>query len=154
MELKKKLVELLYYWERQNIRITSGCSQQDINHSEVKLNVKLPSDFEEYFRLVNGMGLLYPNDSDDNGFLFYPLQGLTTVQIDKGSDYGQLQKHLIFADYMQNSWTYHVKLVDQNNYQIGISPSLGIFNSITNSLAEFIQFYITDDNILYSYELE
>lgn len=154
MELKETLSDLLFYWKQQNIRLTSGCSDSAIKLLESKMNVTLPSDFVDFYRMINGMELLYPNDSDENGFLFYPLQGLKAVQADNEHDIEHLQDYIIFADYMQKSWEYYLKILDKNNYEIGIRPACEIFKSITNSLSEFIKHYISNDEILYTYEIE
>lgn len=153
MELEKTLSDLLFYWKEQNIKLTRGCSDKAVKLFESKMNIILPSDFVHFFKVVNGMELLYPNDSDENGFLFYPLQGLKTIEANENKGISHLKDCLIFANYMQNSWEYYIKILGQNNYEIGIRPASDVFKSIANSLSKFIRYYITDDEILYTYEL-
>ncbi len=111
---------------------------------------QLPNDFADYFKTVNGMDKLYPNASDENGFLFYPLNRLEIIQND-AINYLQHTRAFVFANYMQRCWEYYVIFQDQNNYEIGIKPTSNKFKYITNSLADFIEYYIEDDKILYTY---
>lgn len=149
MELKKALSEVLYYWQSQKLQISSGCSDQEIKIFENRTGVSLPIDFQDYFRLTNGLNYQYPNESDTNGFLFYPLNEIEIVPRNNT----ELENFpiIIFADYMQKSWEYYAKLIDQDKYEIGIRPSRNTFKYITSALADFLHYYVTDDEILYSY---
>ncbi len=152
MELKMTLHELLLHWKKQNIKLSGGCSDSRIQNFESQMNIVFPTDFLYYFKMTNGMESLYPNDADENGFLFYPLQGLKLVNTISDST-ERLTSCLIFANYMQDSWEYYVKFFSNNKYEIGIRPVSDVFNYITNSLSEFLHYYISDDAILYTYKI-
>ncbi len=110
----------------------------------------LPSDFIQYFKLVNGMQSLYPNYNDNEGFLFYPLQKLVTVQKEFKGLQNQYSNMIIFAEYMHKSWWYVIDILKDDTYEIGIMPNMSIYKPITTSLNEFLRLYIDDSEKLYN----
>lgn len=142
----KNLVE---HWERQNIRISTA-DNQIMKRFDKSKNVHLPYDFIELYSRVNGMEDLYPNYTDEEGFLFYPLNKVLTLEEEFGFRNNENDNTVfIFADYLQKSWWYGFKINSQYNYVIGLVASYEIFRPITDSLFEFIQLYIDDSPKLY-----
>jgi len=79
--------------------------------------------------ITNGMVNLFPNCFDSEGFLFYPLQEINTLEdefiIER--DYPD-EQCLIFAEFMHKSWWYGVKFSkSSDNYVIGIILSVSMF---------------------------
>jgi hypothetical protein len=109
----------------------------------------LPSDFIDFYVNVNGMSYLFPNDYDKNGFLFYPVEELITMQEEfslmEESDLGSI---VIFADYLLKCWYYGFRINKDFSYSIGIIPHAKKFKPITNSLDEFISLYLEHSDIL------
>jgi hypothetical protein len=149
MEIKKALSDLQLFWENQNIKAI-GKTIDSIKAFEQAKHIKLPEDFIEYFKTLNGMETLYPNDSDNNGFLFYPLEQLKFPHEKFGKADQKNKRLMIFIDYMQESWWYGFRILENAKYEIGIIPSVDIFKPITNSFSEFVEFYIHDNEILYN----
>ena len=96
---------------------------------------------------------LFPNYFDNEGFLFYPLEELTTLEDEFGiSRDSGVENCLIFAEYMHKSWWYGVKFSKfEDKYEIGIVSSADKFTIITRNLGEFIQLYMNDASVLYEY---
>jgi hypothetical protein len=151
------LARLVAHWNTEKI---SGKAKSflEIERFEKDNKVKLPSEFREYFTIVNGMENLYPNYSDSEGFLFYPLEHLKTYENELRSPlpkmYGGVADPycVIFADYLQKSWWYGMVLEHaSNSYSIVIIPSAGNYKILSNSFFEFLNMYIDDSAKLYDY---
>lgn len=154
MEIIFKLID---YWKTQNIIIQPNSLERIEQIIELK-KIILSEDFLEYYHQVNGMGELYAN-FDKNGFSFYPVEELKTLEMYYKSyygdivreDIGELKKIIIFADYMHESWLYGVNVINATSYEIGSIAHYGEFNVISNSLSDFFKLYMEDNEILYAH---
>ena len=159
INLKASIDMLLHHWKKQNIA-TRGNTESFIEAIEKKSQFRLPQDFREYYRCCNGMENLYPNYTDDTGFLFYPLEQLVSCDVAFGvkSNLHKLMQNkqcIIFIDYLQVSWYYGIlteRTGDINDYSIIIIPNEERYKIITNSFEEFIKLYLEDSPILYDHE--
>ena len=104
----------------------------------------MPNDFQKLYSIANGMTSHYPNDNDQEGFLFYPVECMQKASI---SDHSEA---LIFADFMQKSWWYGIRLHGQD-YEIGIMPEKTKFVIVADSLVSFLEMYLTNSPLLYEY---
>lgn len=147
MRLAGILDEMIIYWKTQDISLTKGCSDEAIMSFQESMNIVLPSDFVFFFKTVNGMESLYPNETDQAGFLFYPLNKI------EAKKNGQSEIYLIFVDYMHRSWQYYLKILESDNYEIGITATEASFKKITNSLTDFLEYYMSDDEVLYDWKV-
>lgn len=145
----KQLVE---FWQKQKI-LSPPNTWDDILHFEFSRSIQLPGDFRQLFLMTNGMVNLFPNYFDEEGYLFYPLEELTTLEeeLDISND-STVECCLFFAEYMHKSWWYAVRFSKgSDDYEICIVTSADKIKVITRSLEEFIQLYMKDDSILYEY---
>ena len=152
IEIESAAKQLLKFWDKQEI-LSPPNTLDDILYFEFSRNMQLPEDFRHLFMMTNGMVNLFPNYFDNEGFLFYPLEELTTleeeVEINRDS---VVEPCLIFAEYMHKSWWYGVKFSKhENSYEIGIISSIDKFKVITQNLGEFIHLYMNDSPVLYEY---
>ena len=112
----------------------------------------LPNDFKELYLKANGMGTLYPNEIDDEGFLFYPIEFIISAEKEfENSKLENRSKIFIFAEYMHKSWWYGYEIKNDGSYAIGIIPDKNTFKPIVNSLSEFIEMYLDNSPRLYEY---
>jgi hypothetical protein len=110
----------------------------------------LPGDFVEFYLRANGMEDFYPNEMDNEGFLFHPVEALVSVSTEfSTSALANKERIFLFAEYMHRSWLYGFELLGDDDYMIGILEHENSFQPITNSLAEFIELYIADSPKLY-----
>ncbi|KMQ66237.1 hypothetical protein ACM46_01400 [Chryseobacterium angstadtii] len=149
--LKQRLTKLINFWKKQAIPVSSK-SRQEIDEFQKNNNIHLPEDFVEFYSDLNGMETLYPNETDEEGFLFYPLEAVIPIS-NKFKDSRLINKEhiFLFAEYMHKSWWYGVEVINANNYIIGIIPEKDFFKPITNSFADFIKLYMDDSPKLYDY---
>lgn len=136
--------EVKSYWLSQGI---------EPGHANVKLSclfnqIKESDDFSYFFTEANGMVGLYPNYSDENGFLFYPCEKLVLAKnyINNCSD--KLSEYIIFSDFMQMSWWYAVGF-KENTYEIVIIEDSSNYSFISNDLSHFLREYIKNSEIIY-----
>lgn len=149
--LRKIIETLISYWEKQDIVINS-ISMNEIDNFQKKKKSSLPADFQQFYAMVNGMGECYPNYMDKEGFLFYPLEAIDSVQNElTWATMANREMIFIFAEYLHRSWWYAFELMSDGSYTIGIIATDN-FKPITNSLSEFIELYMEDASILYDYE--
>jgi hypothetical protein len=152
------IYKLINYWKFQNIHVQLN-SLDHIRKILESKSIMLPDDFIEYYQQVNGMGELYA-DFDKEGFSFYPIEELKTLETYHENyyrsrykdDLGELKNIVIFADYMHESWLYGLNVIDNDTYSIGISALYGQFKVITNSLQDFVKLYLEDSEVLYNYQ--
>jgi len=144
--------KMLEFWGKQNIFSPSN-SLDDILYFEFSKTVQLPEDFRRLFMMTNGMVNLFPNYFDSEGFLFYPLQEITTLEEEFNIERDSSDEHcLIFAEFMHKSWWYAVKFSKSaDGYEIGIIPAAYKFKVITKNLVDFIDLYLKNATILYEY---
>ncbi|MFN0201345.1 MAG: SMI1/KNR4 family protein [Bacteroidia bacterium] len=151
MGLDLMIPKLIAFWQKRGI-ITSPNSLEKIEQVSKKLFLELPDDFKELYRWTNGMELLFPNEFDEEGFLFYPIKGLENANMAFGGFQLTTKENIfIFADYMHESWWYGCEVLSRENYVIGIIPSEGAFKPITHSLEAFIGLYFEGSPKLYDY---
>jgi len=142
---------LLELWKTQNISIDI-INQDYIDEVQISKHLKLPQDFIDFYKIVNGMKSLYPDEIDDEGFLFYPVENIIALNLEfERDDLGLNETTFIFAEYMHKSWWYGFRLIDSNIYEIGIITDYDRFKKITNSLAEFIVLYVENSPLLYEF---
>lgn len=145
---------LIVYWKDQEIT-SARLTSQEMEAFQRWRSIQLPQDFKEYYQRANGMKSYYPNYTDTEGFLFYPLENLISFgdEFSVKAENAGLKRTYIFAEYMHKSWWYGVKLNAMNQtYEIGIIPDKERFKPITASLSEFIDLYLRDEAALYQYE--
>jgi hypothetical protein len=154
--LRHSIEELLRYWQEQNI-VSQGVTAADIHKAEKRLGIKLPSDIIRLYERANGMETLYPNYTDKEGFLFHPIQELTTFDHEfrhEGNE-GALNgsRCIIFLNYLQRSWYYGILIKPDrpDEYEIIIIPDASRYKTICASISEFIRIYISNSELLYEY---
>lgn len=151
MELKGIISLVIDYWKENSIKIIPN-SIDKIEFIQKDNNLQMPSDFKYFYSRINGMGELYPNESDKEGFLFYPIEEIMSVEkYFAGSNLVSKQNVFIFSDYMQKSWWYGFEVMEDDSYRIGIIPNKDIFVPITNHLGDFLDLYLKDSSELYEY---
>jgi hypothetical protein len=157
-KIEQAINDLVVYWNNQNIDSKRNVLN-DIISTEKSLGVTLPPDIKQYFLNLNGMERFYPNFTDQAGFLFYPLEYLTTYedefnQTDSNTVFGQ-DRCVIFANFMQKSWWYGILIKKDNpsEYSIIIIPGDNLYKIVANSFAQFIEYYINDSPKLYDHGL-
>jgi SMI1 / KNR4 family (SUKH-1) len=144
---------IVLFWEKQKLKIAPG-KLDKFEVFETRNGYKLPNDFREFYSKINGMEALYPNYTDDNGFLLYPIEAIIPANTEfKNSKMKNVDRVFIFCDYLQRSWQYGCEVIDINNYIIGIIPDINTFKPISSSLIEFLELYMSDSPKLYDYNL-
>lgn len=145
------ITRLVAFWRSQKIEISTK-TIEEIGLVERKLDLKLPDDFKTFYTRVNGMENFYPNEIDEEGFLFYPVDAIVSAEKElRDCNLVNKDKIFIFAEYMHKSWWYGFELKKENKYVIGIIPDNLSFKPITSTLEEFIELYLGDSPKLYDY---
>lgn len=151
-EIENAGKQLVKFWRKQKI-LSPPNTLDDILHFEFSRSMQLPDDFRRLFMMTNGMVNLFPNDFDEEGYLFYPLEEFTTLEEEFNTNGGSSVEHcLIFAEFMHKSWWYAVRFSNfTDDYEICIVSSVDKLKVITKNLGEFIHLYMDDSPILYKY---
>ena len=89
-KIKQKVSRLIEHWEKQNIGIVP-MSVNEIESLLKKNAIPLPNDLKEFYSKANGMKSLYPNEIDEEGFLFYPVEAIISAE-DEFENSGLKQK--------------------------------------------------------------
>jgi hypothetical protein len=117
-------------------------------------NVLLPSDFGEYLLNVNGMIPKGGEDCDEKGFAFWPLEDIKRVPVECSTkslgipDIHGISDYFVFADYMQWSWAYAIRLSEGNPgniLQFGIRKP----RVIAENFSDFVRLYVSDSDQIY-----
>jgi hypothetical protein len=143
---------LIKHWADQNIPIVPK-SIEVIEAIDKDKSLFMSDDFKKFYSCVNGMEAFYPNEIDEEGFLFYPVEAIISVadEFNNSNLMNDGDNVFIFAEYMHKSWWYGFKSMDKGGYIIGIIPDNQNFKPITNSLIDFLELYLENSSKLYSY---
>lgn len=148
--------KLADHWKSMGLRLTRGNSDEMVHHFESQNGVVLPCDLREYFLNLDGMEQTGGHDCDANGFSFWPLMQLKSIvgiRAEQSMKLATLQdedKYYVFADYLQWSWAYAIRLDDRpvESNQI-IHVGTVVPKTIAPSFADFVDLYLHDDRSLY-----
>ena len=108
--------QLISYWQANNIAVVRGNTEAEIGEFESRHHVLFPPDMRDYLLHVDGMSQYHPDYQDNRGFSFWSLRKIKTVieESDKliGLSYDPLEIRslFIFADYLDWSWAYAIRL--------------------------------------------
>lgn len=149
--------KLKTYWQSQNMLLPLGISPERIIRFETQHQVLLPSDMRDYFVAVNGMVMHIPHDQDQNGFTFFPLEEIRTVEQEsqriKNASilFSGAESFFIFCDYLTWCWVYAIHLSNEQakSNRVVIVGSQQKEPVIANSFSEFIDLYLCDSPKLY-----
>ncbi|SDC20934.1 SMI1/KNR4 family protein [Pedobacter soli] len=93
------ITRLVAFWRSQKIEISTK-TIEEIGLVERKLDLKLPDDFKTFYTRVNGMENFYPNEIDEEGFLFYPVDAIVSAEKElRDCNLVNKDKIFIFAEY-------------------------------------------------------
>jgi len=149
----RQLIEL---WRSQNLPIQTACREDDIRSFETRYKIALPPDMREYLLNVNGMTPYFPGDQDKEGFSFWPLERIRTLEEDNEAHdrrYLRLMEEdsfYLFCDYLAWCWAYAVKIIPGSGAAEGIYL-VGGRNpvKIADSFSDFVRLYLEQSNRLY-----
>ena len=144
--MTRLLNDLFEHWGSNGIHCNR--KQKDIQNILVCADIKIPKDFELFYKLTDGT-----LDQDSEGFQFYNIKDLIKIG-KKFNSKNDLSDIILFADYMLESWWYGLKQKNEYEYEIGIVATKDTFTPIAKSLDDFITMYIQDADKLYQYSSE
>jgi hypothetical protein len=148
--------KLVSHWTKGGLKISQGCPVDRVRKFEIENKVVLPADLRTYFLRVNGMLPDADEDCDLNGFCFWRLDKVTSVAEEIARHSSPMRKsdedhlHFVFADYLQWSWAYAIRLTDSPTgpnsvIHVGTQkPKL-----VADSFAQFVDLYLRDAWDLY-----
>ncbi len=147
---------LISHWKSQGILLANGNDEALLAKFEAMHSVRIPCDMRRYLSTVNGMPNTPGGDVDSNGFRFWPLEQIrsvndvcaaTGVQAPSGQDN---DRYFVFADYFDWSWAYAIDLSgDRRESQRVIHVGTLEPKAVAQSFTEFIDLYLADAKTLY-----
>ena len=148
--------QLIEFWRKQNLPIQKACIEDDIRSFETRYEIALPPDMREYFLNVNGMPPYFPGDKDKEGFSFWPLDRVRTLEEDNEAHdrrYLRLTEEdsfFLFCDYLGWSWAYAIKRIPGSRgvegiYLVGCPNPI----KIADSCSDFVRLYLEQSDRLY-----
>src|SRR5450432_2762420 len=156
MEITDRINSIIELWRTEGLKISQPNLPSQVLQFEAHHCVGLPADFNAYLLTVNGMEQNWQHDTDSRGFCFWPLQRICSVfddlkkngRIDLSE---RLRSYFIFADYLQWSWAYAIKLSGEEGSRNSIVKVDGPERllKISDSFSEFIELYLADAKRLY-----
>jgi hypothetical protein len=156
---RDRLSLLLERWKAEDVSIAQPCTLDTLSNFETRNSILLPSDVRQYFLAVNGMSPKAPGDIDSEGFCFWPLERMVSVSDEamqrpahKSSHlHSELKHYFIFADYLQSSWAYAIRLGlnrDLRPEVVKVDDPDNLIR-IANSFSEFLDLYLSNAPDLY-----
>ena len=148
--------KLINHWTDCGLKISRGCRESSVRRFEVQNGVILPGDLRSYFLQVNGMLPDAREDCDLTGFCFWPLERVKSVTQELSRHSSLMPRnaedhlHFVFADYLQWSWAYAIRLTDSAT---GPNPIIYVGTPepkvVANSFTQFVELYLKDAKELY-----
>lgn len=110
------------------------------------------SDLAELLQVVSLWGAGGPG-IDNQGFRFWPAAEVCDIsQFENGRySFSGLKKYYVFSDYLDFSWGYATPLHEDGDVLL-LGHASGKEMKIADSLSEFIEYYLADDDRIYSFE--
>lgn len=147
------------HWRSQGIALARASIESQIRDFESRYDVRLPLDFRDYFLCVNGMETYWPNAQDQQGYSFWPLERIKAVPEEAGNhQYGDRWSRVpgakslfIFADYLDWSWAYAIRLgkdsLEKTSVFIIAKKETPI--EVAASFSDFVELYLVDSPTIY-----
>lgn len=156
--MENRIKKLKEYWEFEKLIILEPSVDNELILFQIRNGVLLPSDLQEYFRIINGT-----NDGYDvNFFKFFPLSNFKSINDELkywegGPDYSNIvntlieyKSYFVFADYSINMFSYAIKLYSEASVENQILVICGDkYKIIAKSFSEFIDLYLSDSTELF-----
>jgi hypothetical protein len=146
--------QVIQYWRSEGLTIPSGVPEEALRLFETKYGVTLSEDFREYLSNVNGMAQKGGQDSDTNGFSFWPLNRIKIVPEEcadsnvRTPELRDIGSFFVFADYLQWSWAYAIDLGGVRKGRI-LQFGTQVPRIVAASFTEFVDAYVRDSETLY-----
>ena len=143
---------LTIHWQDQGLPMAKGVTEYALQQFESNRAVKFPADLREYFAKSNGMVQRGGADTDQEGFAFWPIErvgSMREVCSEAGVALPPIQspeEYFVFADYLQWSWAYAIRLRGEENSVILVGAEGDV---VADSFSEFVKLYIEDAEALY-----
>lgn len=145
--------QLANHWASQGLELASGASLFDIQRFESLHSLQLPSDFRDYVRTLNGMLQVGGHDVDEQGFSFWPLSRFVPASEQCRALsippplLENLDDYFVFADYLQWSWGYAIRLRTPPDEVIHVGTL--VVRPLAASFRNFVELYLQDATELY-----
>lgn len=148
--------KLVIHWKSSGIFIQPGVAEEQVREFESRYQVILPPDMKGYFLHVDGMKMTMNSCKDKEGFSFWPLSQVKTVEEEMSRlavehyNVQGLEEFFVFADYFDWSWAYAIHLssdLTTRNQIILIGKDAPI--KLAASFTDFVALYIADSPELY-----
>jgi len=150
------LGNLIQHWRNQGLSPCSGYRQETIAQAQKRLGVMFPEQFYDYLLISGGFGCNGSVDQDADGFRFWSLERLSTVDQEyaskvppepppRGGD-----RLLIFADYLDWSWAFAINTEtsgDDSGAVFAIGGDWPV--KVASSLSEFWEIYVANSGRLF-----
>jgi hypothetical protein len=148
------LEQLISRWNEEALFLRGPCKVATVQAFEDKERVVLPADFRSYWLTIDGMPETLGQSQDDNGFCFWPIHRVVRadVELRRQSPSAQVgpesSSYYIFADYLDWSWAYAIKLRPP---EVGRVVTVGTLfeHVVAPSFGQFLQAYLCDGSALY-----
>jgi len=154
LNLGKAAQTLVEYWRAQGLSLPAGCDREAIGNFERAHRVALPAEMSAYLMFADGMQQTFRDAWDKDGFAFYPLSAIGSVP-EIGQRYNPPlarfssdEDFFIFADYLQVSWSYAIRLRGEGNRIVIVGKEIP--EIVAESFQEFVALYVTGSKRLYA----
>jgi hypothetical protein len=155
MEQKATIVErLIAHWRDQGLEPRPPCATAEVDGFEMREHVVLPEDLRRYWLSADGMREENNQSQDSEGFSFWPLRRVIRVdkEMERRSPHTPLpvdsSAYYVFADYLDWSWAYAVKLRSSEAGKVILVGAQAI-SLVADSFSEFVETYLSDGRALY-----
>jgi len=144
--------QLRTYWAGTPGLVVRGPAAE---HELLKLEKrvgKLPATFRSFLLFADG----FSDEGagcDENGFVFWPMSRMELVNEYKGGGFSSQStgELLLFADYLNWSWAYAIRLSEKNEcdevFMVGTAD--GVPFRVATTFEDFLKNYLADDATLY-----
>ena len=141
------------YWISKGLQLTASCAPATISEFERRYRIVVPPQLRAYYLSANGMKQVFAHSADPSGFSFWPLEQVIPVRdfvtTPKWPGFAGDEGFFVFADYMQLSWAYAIRLTPNRMNRVILigkaRPEL-----VAESFEQFVAAYVTDAKELYS----
>jgi hypothetical protein len=149
-EVSDLVKQVLEHWRSSEAAPLAPCTERQLRDFEHRKHAHLPYDLRQFLLVANGMNRGFRLGKDSEGFAFWNLADFRRADVElrqrspssprpeNGQDF------YTFADYMDWSWAYAIKLCGDGTGCIALIGGADAVPLVASSFSDFLQKYLHD----------
>lgn len=137
--LQNHLQKAINKWQNEDLKLEKPLSRAEVNAAFAKIDILPAKEIIELYSVFNGFN---EGDLDAECMTFWTIKKMM-------AEYQKESQYVVFADFLLDSHWYAFKSNDENTASVYLYYGDEETTKISNTFAEFFEFYLTDISRLF-----